>query len=139
MSTRNQSYLLVLLATVTAMAVAVMFAPWLRTGSAVRNSFEVVQAADRLDVLPGGPQAVISVVWAFLPLVAVLAVLALTVDRVPVAVVLTVVVGLVQAGFGAVVTNAPRSADWGATAGLALGLTLAVVALATAWITRDAT
>ena len=139
MSTRHQGYLLVLLATVTAIAVAVMFAPWLRTGSATRNSFQVVQAADHLDVLPAGPQAVISVVWAFLPLLAVLAVLALTVDRVPVAVGLMVVVGVVEAGFGTVVTNAPRSADWGATAGLALGLTLAVVALATAWITRDAT
>ena len=139
MSTRYESYLLGLTGAVSALAVAALFAPWLRTGSATRNSFQVVQAADHLDVLPGGPQTLLSVVWAFVPLLAVLGVLALIVNRAWAAAGLLVGVGFLEAIFGVVVMNAPRSADWGAKAGLAVGLTLVVAAAGTTWTTRSTT
>lgn len=139
MSARYESYLLSLMGVLSALAVATLFAPWLRTGSATRNSFQVVQAAERLNVLPGGPQTVISVVWAFLPLLAVVGVLFLTINRFRVAGALLVLVGFLEAIFGVVVMNAPRSADWGAKAGLAVGLTLVVAAAATTWTTRSTT
>ncbi len=139
MSARYESYLLVLMGAISALAVATLFAPWLRTGSATRNSFQVVQAAERLNVLPGAQQTVISVVWAFLPLLAVVGVLLLTINRFRVAGAMLVLVGFLEAIFGLVVMNAPQSADWGAKAGLAVGLTLVVAAVATTWTTRSTT
>jgi len=125
------------LVAVAAGAVAVTFAPWLRTGTATRTSYEVVRAADRLGVLSPGSQAVVSVAWSFLPLVAALAVLALVCDRVRLAAGLAATVGLVEVFLASAINNAPRSADWGAPAGLVLGSALVVVALATAWTTRS--
>lgn len=139
MSARYESYLLVLMGAISALAVAILFAPWLRTGSATRNSFQVVQAAERLNVLPGAQQTVISVVWAFLPLLAVVGVLLLTINRFRVAGAMLVLVGFLEAIFGLVVMNAPQSADWGAKAGLAVGFTLVVAAVATTWTTRSTT
>lgn len=126
-----------MLTVATALAVAVTFAPWLRTGSARRTSYEVALAADRLQVLAPGPQAAVSVAWAFLPLVAALASLAVMLDRRRLAAGLAAVVGLLEVALAALINNAPRSADWGAQAGLATGSTLVVVALATAWTTRS--
>ena len=121
-----------------ALAVAVTFGPWLRTGTAHRTSYQVVQSADRLEVLGGGPEVWLRAAWSFLPFVAVVAVLAVLTQRRRVAAALAVVVGLVEAIFGGLVTRSPRSADWGASGGLAFGSVLVVVALATAWITRSA-
>lgn len=118
---------LVLLAT----SVATTFAPWLRTGAARRTSHQVVRAADRLDVLAPGPQAAVSVAWAFLPLVACLAALALVLDRPRLGASLAAAVGLVEVALALVVTNAPRSADWGVTAGLAAGVALVIAAAVT--------
>lgn len=125
------------LAVVAAGAVAVTFAPWLRTGTATRTSHEVVRAADRLAVLSSGSQAVVSVAWSFLPLVAALAVLALVLDRSLLAACLAATVGLVEVLLALAINDAPRSAEWGTPAGLALGSALVAVAVATAWTTRS--
>ncbi len=130
---------LVIFAVVSGAAVAVAFAPWLRTGTARRTSFQVVAASDHLDVLSAGLQTVVAGVWAFLPLLVVLAVLAATIGRWRLAAGLALLAGLIEAAFGLLVIHAPRSADWGATAGLAIGLALVVVALAAAWSTRSTT
>ncbi|CAN5743463.1 hypothetical protein BH10ACT1_BH10ACT1_20750 [soil metagenome] len=120
-------------------AVGATFAPWLRTGSATRTSYEVVQAAVRLEVLSDGPQALVSVMWAFVPLVGALGLLATVLGRTQLAVAAALVVGVAVTAFAGLVKSAPRSADWGATAGLASGPTLVVAALATSWITRRRT
>ncbi|HEX2576170.1 MAG TPA: hypothetical protein VHK88_07455 [Aquihabitans sp.] len=125
------------MAALAAAAVAVSFAPWLRTGDARRTSHEVVRAADRLGVLDAGPQAAVSVAWAFLPLVAVFAVLALVLERRRLAGALASIVGALAVALALVLENARRSADWGATAGLAIGSALVVAALATALSSRS--
>ncbi len=119
-------------------AVAVTFAPWLRTGAARRTSHQVVQAADRLEVLEPGAQAAVSVGWAFLPLVAALAVLAVLLDRPRLGAALAALVGLAVISLAVIINNAPRSADWGAPAGLAIGSALVAAALATACTSRSA-
>lgn len=121
----------------TVVAVAATFGPWLRTGSATRTSYEVVRAGERLEVMTAGPQSVVSAIWAFLPMVAALSILASTLHRRYLAAGSAAVVGLAVAALAAVVTRAPRSADWGAQAGLASGSALVVVALAVAWTTRS--
>lgn len=118
-------------------AVAVTFAPWLHTGAAHRTSYQMVRAADRLEVLSAGPQTAVSVAWAFLPFVAALAVVAVLVERRRIAAALAVLVGVTETFLALAVKIAPRSADWGTTAGLVLGSVLVVVALATAITARS--
>lgn len=125
------------LAGLLATSVAVTFAPWLRTGAARRSSHEVVRAADRLEVLAPGPQAVVSVAWAFLPLVACLAALALVLDRPRLAAALAALVGSAVVALALVIKNAPRSADWGVSAGLASGAALVIAAAITARTSRS--
>ena len=125
------------LSVMAAVAVAVTFAPWLRTGAARRTSYQVVRAADRLQVLPPGPQAVITVAWAFLPLVAVLAAVAALWGRRRIGAALALLVGAGQVGLAVAVKFAPRAADWGTTAGLVAGSALVVVALVTAITSRS--
>ncbi len=125
-------------AALTVAAVAVTFAPWLRTGAARRTSHEVVRAADRLQVLDPGPQAAVSVAWSFLPLVACLAALAVVLGRPRLGAGLAAFVGVLEVALAIVIKNAPRSADWGATAGLAIGSALVVAAAATVCTTRSA-
>ncbi len=119
-----------------AVAVASTFLPWLRTGSVTRSSYQVVQAADRLEVVSGAPRVALAVGWAFLPLVAALGLLALTLGRVRMAASAGFAVGLAISTLAVLVKSAPRSGDAGATVGLASGLTLLAAASATAWTTR---
>lgn len=118
-----------LLAAGTAAAVAATFAPWLHTGSARRSSYAVVRAAERLQVFSAGRQAVVSVTWAFLPLVAVLVLAALLWRRPRLACVLALTVGAAEASLALVVAQAPQVADWGTTAGATCGLVLVATAL----------
>lgn len=118
-------------------AVAVTFAPWVHTGAAQRTSYQVVRAADRLQVLADGPQTVVSVAWAFLPFVAALAVVAVVAERRRLAAGLAVLVGVTELALALAVKIAPRSADWGTTAGSVLGSVLIAVALATAITARS--
>ncbi|QXC63130.1 hypothetical protein KSP35_10290 [Aquihabitans sp. G128] len=134
--TAPRTAVLVVLVVLMALAVASTFAPWLRSGSSERTSYQVVQAAVRLEVLDPTPQAVASAVWAFVPLVAVAALFAAVRGRVRPAAALAGGVGVVVAAFAAVVRSAPEASAWGATAGLASGLALVVAALAAAWSTR---
>lgn len=120
------------LAAALAVGVGLTFAPWLRSGSSQRTSYAVVRAADRLDVLGGNGGAVLRSGWSFLPLAAALGVLAVTVGWPRTAAGLAAVVGLAEGLLAFVVMRSPRSADWGALGGLAVGGALVVVALVTA-------
>ena len=125
--------LLALLAT----SVANTFAPWLRTGSAHRTSHEVVHAADRLRVLSPGVQTLVSVLWAFLPFFAVLALAAVVARRPRLSSLPAALVGLTEVALASAIKIAPRSADWGTSAGFVLGSALIVVAVATAALARS--
>jgi hypothetical protein len=119
-----------------AVAVGVMFGPWLRSGSSRRTSFELVQAVDRLAVVPGTMGSVLRPIWSFVPFVGALALVFLALGRRRIAAALAVVVGALETAFAGTVQQAPRSADWGVTAGLVAGPALIVIAVASAWLTR---
>lgn len=118
-------------------AVAASFAPWLQTGEARRSSYQVVQAAARLDVVSGPAEAVVRVVWALLPLTAALGLLALARRRRRVAAGLALAVGVVEVGLALLVKEAPSMADWGVSAALVVGTIVVVAALAVAQADRS--
>jgi hypothetical protein len=116
-----------------AVCAIVTFGPWLRSGSSRRSSYEVLRAAEDLDVLHGWVQPAAATLWYFVPLLAALVVLASVTDRPLLAAGLLGVTGLAVAFFALRLTSGPFSTDWGATAGSAGGL-LAVGAAAEAVI-----
>lgn len=122
-----------------ALAVADTFAPWLRSGSSQRTSYQVVRAAKELELLGGRWESVIRAVWSFMPFLAAVALVAVVLGRTRPGAGLAVVVGAMEAVLALVVMKSPRSADWGARAGLAVGLALVAIAMATAWTMRSRT
>ncbi|MCB0972026.1 MAG: hypothetical protein KDA97_11020 [Acidimicrobiales bacterium] len=126
---RRRSALDAGLAVCLVLAAALTFAPWIRTGAVRRTSHEVLRAAERLDVLAGGPAAAVPVLWALLPLAAALGVLALARGARRAAAGLGLGVGLLEVAMGLAVMRAPRSADWGAGGAVITGLLLVVVAI----------
>lgn len=115
-----------------AAGVAVTFAPWLHTGAAHRTSYGVVRAADRLDVLGDRWGTVVRGGWSFVPFLAALAIVALSVGWARTAAALAALVGLAEGFLALAVMRSPRSTDWGARGGLAVGVVLVMLALVTA-------
>lgn len=101
--------------------VAVTFAPWLRSGEARRDSYELVRAADRLGVFEGATAVAVRVSWALLPLIAALGLLALVRGwrRTGYAAAATVGLVVLLVGFG--LQAAGDLADWGTTAAIIVG------------------
>jgi len=97
---------LVTVAGAVAVAVAA-FLPWGGSGEATRTSFELVQVAERLDLLQGRNRQVAAALWYLLPLVVALVWLAATFDRSVVVAVLGVVVGALAISGAAVVVSSP--------------------------------
>jgi hypothetical protein len=116
------------------------FGPWLRSGSSHRSSYDVIRAAEDLDVLHGWVQPTAAAGWYFVPLVAVLVLLATVADRPLPADVLLAVTGLAVTFLAVRLTFGRFSTDWGTRMGLASGI-VAVVASAESMIherrTRD--
>ena len=56
------------------------FLPWTRIGTASRNSFSLLRAADRLGFIDGGIATFLYGLWFFMPLTAALAICSLAVD-----------------------------------------------------------
>lgn len=110
-------------------AVAVTFAPWLRTGEARRDSHELVRSAERLGVFEDPWAGIVRVGWTLLPVVAALGVLALVCGwrRSGLAAALTVGATLLLVGFG--LQAAGDLADWGAVAAIVVGGVLAVAGM----------
>jgi hypothetical protein len=108
---------------------AVTFAPWMRSGSARRSSFEVVRAAQDLDVLHGWVQPTAAAGWYFLPLLLACVLLAVVLDRTILAGGLLAVAGISVALLALKLTVGGTTAEWGAPAGL-IGGSLALVAAA---------
>lgn len=110
------------------LVVATTFAPWLRSGAAVRDSYGVVRAADRLGVVDGWARTVLAWTWPFVPFAAALALLALVVGRDRPAAALAVVVGVVVGVAALQVVRSPQPTGWGTVTGLALAPVLIVQA-----------
>lgn len=111
-------------------AIAGMFGPWVRTGSASRSSFELADLVVRLGYARGGPVGLALRTWPMAPLSVVVAVVATWWIGGRVVAGLTVVVGLVVGLVGAAVWNAPDSvlqgSRWGSLV-TALGAVVMVV------------
>ena len=129
----NLPWVLVLL---LALAMAVTFAPWLRTGDARRSSHQTVRSAARLELVEGAPADLVRTSWPFVPLVACLGALALLLDRPTLGAALALVVGLALVALAIVVARAPDHADWGATGGLVVGPAVVVTSILLVSIVR---
>jgi hypothetical protein len=57
------------------------FLPWLRSGRAWRNSYELVRTADRLGLVGSGYQRLLAVSWYLVPLLCGLTLAAIALDR----------------------------------------------------------
>ena len=55
--------------------------PWLRSGRAWRNSYEVVRTADRLGLVANGYESVLAVCWYLVPFLCGLTLTAIAFDR----------------------------------------------------------
>jgi len=117
------------LAALAVVCAATTFGPWLQSGSSRRTSYEVVRAAEDLDVLHGWVQPAAAAAWYFVPLLAALVVLAAVLERTVLAAGLLAVTGLAVALLALKLILGPFSTDWGASAGL-IGGTVAVLAAA---------
>ena len=86
-----------MLAGLAVVCAAATFGPWLQSGSSRRTSYEVIRAAEDLDVLHGWVQPAAAAAWYFVPLLAALVVLAAVLERTVLAAVLLAVTGLAVA------------------------------------------
>lgn len=103
------------------------FLPWMRTGERSRSSYELADVARRLNILSGGFERGVVRVWPFVPMVTVLAVLALVFWFGALSRVVAVVVALFVLGVALLVTNAPVD-SLGGTQVTAVGAALVMVA-----------
>lgn len=123
---------------VTVVAVAAgTFAPWLRSGAAVRDSYAVVRAADRLGVVDGWGRTVLVWAWPFVPFAAALTLLALVGGWDRSAAAVAAVVAVAVAGAALHVVRSPQPTGWGAVTGLALAPVLIAQAVAAARAPRS--
>jgi hypothetical protein len=111
-------------------AIAGMFGPWVRTGSASRSSFELADLVVRLGYARSGPVGLALRTWPMAPLSVVVAVVATWWIGGRVAAGITIVVGMIIGLVGAAVWNAPDSillgSRWGSLV-TALGAATMVV------------
>ena len=104
-----------------AVAVALAaFLPWAGSGDATRSSFELVQVAERLDVLDGRNRQLGAVLWYLLPAIVALVWLAATFERPVATAALSASVGVLAIGGAGVVVASPLKAE--------VGVPIAVVA-----------
>lgn len=102
--------------------IASAFAPWGRSGEAVRSSFELIAAADRIDLLEP-PWSILAVTWYVLPMLAGAACVAAATARTLVVAVLASTIGALSMTGCAVLYQSPLGPEVGAPlAGVAGGL-----------------
>ena len=108
--------------------VGATFAPWLRSGSRMRSSYEVAAALDRLQVLEGWVRPAVTVLWYFVPLLAALSVLAIAAGHVRAGALGSLALAAASAAFALSLRQAGAANEWGVP--LALAAAAAVVLLA---------
>ena len=112
------------------------FLPWARSGSASRTSYEVVEAARRLELVDG-VWASLALSWFFVPLLVVCAGLSATLGRPVATATLSAVVGSTAVGLAAAVEASPLDAEVGTSVALAAGAMALVGAGRLAWERRS--
>jgi uncharacterized membrane protein len=106
------------------------FVPWVVTGRARRNSFDLLRAADRLDLLHGTVQRWAAVGWYLMPLAVGVIWLAAATSRRIVVVVGGAIVGALAIALGVTVEASILRTEPGTPATIVLGgLTLAGAAM----------
>jgi hypothetical protein len=116
------------------------FLPWVRSGGAHRTSYELVRAAERLDVV-SGRAALVARAWYLLPLVVAAACLAASLGRLRVSLALSAVAGAAATLLAALVGRSPLTTEVGWTTTLpAAALVLVGVSCSlinrTPWVRR---
>jgi hypothetical protein len=94
------------------------FGPWLRSGDRLRSSFQLFQVADRLGFLGEGTLRWLPETWAWIPVLAALALALHVAGRPRAALVLTAAVAIAGLVVSAAVISSPLPAEWGCVAGL---------------------
>lgn len=113
-------------------AVAVTFAPWHHSGSATRNSYELLASADRLGIVEGSLNRVLTVAWPLVPLAMALGGVALALGRRRAGASLMMVGAVLEVLGALIVLSANTTVRWGAQAALVIGLVTAGFAVAVA-------
>ena len=111
-----------------AVVVVGMFGPWVRSGSNARNSFELVDLADRLGFTPNGPIERALRAWPLAPLLVVVAVVLTISLRGRAGAVVAVVVGAAVGAVGLALRDIPQSSligvGWGSAVDALGGLVM---------------
>lgn len=110
-------------------AVAVTFAPWHHSGSATRNSYELLASADRLGIVEGSLNRVLAVAWPLVPLTMALGGVGLALGRRVLGAVLVMAGAVLEVLGAAIVLRADTSLRWGVGAALLAGLITTALAL----------
>lgn len=117
-------------------ALAASFLPWAQSGSSGRNSYGLVAAARRLDVV-SGTAAGLARGWYLVPLLAACAWVAAALRRPLVVAILSAVVGSATLALFAAVKASPLPVDIGAYLALAAGVLALLGAARLAWEQRS--
>ena len=116
-----------------ALTLAGVFAPWLRSGTSSRSSFELFDLVDRLGFTPGGAFEWAVRLWPLVPLVTIGAVVASWTGRTRLAVGLSgtagCYVGAVAVGLRAAPNAGLIRTDWGVNLALVGAITLVATAV----------
>ena len=135
--TRPPIDLLVVGLTASAAAtVAVTFAPWPHSGSASRNSYQLLASAERLGIVEGTVQGVLAAAWPLVPLAVALGGVALALRRRLLAAGLVLAAASLEVVGAVIVLRADTGLRWGPRAALVVGAITVLLAVAFAAKTR---
>jgi hypothetical protein len=110
------------------------FAPWGTSGTRSRNSYAIVDIADRAGVVPSS-MAAVAVAWFLIPALCGLVLVALASRRVRLGAVLATTLGALVAVGGVLVARSPLAVEPGATLATAAGA-CTVLASVAVWATH---
>ena len=110
------------------------FAPWGTSGTRSRNSYAIVDIADRAGVVPSS-MAAIAVAWFLIPALCGLVLVTIASRRVRLGAFCTSTLGALVAVGGVLVARSPLAVEPGATLGTAAGA-CTVLASVAVWVTH---
>jgi hypothetical protein len=123
-----------LLGGLAVLTTASTFAPWGTSGTRSRNSYAIVDIADRAGVVPSS-MAAVAVAWFLIPALCGLVLVALASRRVRLGAVLATTLGALVAVGGVLVARSPLAVEPGATLATAAGA-CTVLASVAVWVTH---
>ena len=111
--------------------VGATFAPWLRSGSRVRSSYEVAAALHRLQVIEGWARPAVTVLWYFVPLLAALSLLAIAAGRARAGALGSLVLATATAAFALSLRQTDAANEWGVPLAIISAFAVVLLAIAT--------